>query len=199
MLAAPVIALGDLALTLPAGAAIAAWLLAWRAWRMAACWSVLFVLGMGLVGFGKIAFMAWGGGLALLEFKAASGHAAGVAAIYPTLFYLLLHQAGAAWRTAAMATGLALALLVAALLVFMQEHSGSEALAGWLTGAAVSTASIALSGALPAPRPVLSLLCFALVFAAVAWLMQSAHIGYWMIKSARLLSGNDSVFPLSLE
>lgn len=195
----PLVQLGDLALTLPAGAAIVAWLLAWRAWRMAACWSVLFALAVGLVAASKIVFMGWGAGVEQLSFKALSGHAAGVAAVFPTLFYLLLHGAGARVRAAGIGAGLALGMLVATLLVLMHEHSMAEALAGWITGALASVASIRWAGPLPPPRPLPGLVSFALVFAAASWLMQSAHIGWWMIKAARLLSGNDKIFPLSIE
>jgi hypothetical protein len=199
MLWVPVVQLGDVALILPAGAAIGAWLLAWRAWRMAACWSVLFTLGIALVGANKIAFMGWGAGLEHLSFKALSGHATGVAAVFPTLFYLLLHGAGPRLRVAAMTAGLALGALVALLLVLMRHHSVAEATAGWAVGALVSVATVRWAGPMPPPRPLTGLVWFALVFAATAWLMQSAHIGYWMIKAARLLSGNDQLFPLSFD
>ena len=195
----PLVQLGDLALTLPAGAAIAAWLAAWRAWRMAASWSLLFVLGLGLVGACKIAYMAWGAGWEAASFKAPSGHAAGVAAVFPTLFYLLLQRAGARLRQAGVGAGLALGALVAALLVLMHEHSAAEALAGWIIGALVSLAAIAWGPPLPAPRPLPGLASFALVFAFSAWLMQSAHIGYWMILAARVVSGTKQLFPLSIE
>ena len=195
----PLVQLGDLALTLPAGAAIGAWLAAWRAWRMAVCWSLLFAAGLGLVGASKIAYLGWGTGWEALSFKALSGHAAGVTAVFPTLFYLLLHSAGTRLRAAGVLAGLALGALVAVLLVLMREHSTTEALAGWAVGAAVSLAAIAYAGTLPPPRPLPGLVCFALVFAISAWLMQSAHVGYWMIRAARIFSGNDKLFPLGIE
>jgi hypothetical protein len=195
----PVVQLGDLALTLPAGVAIGAWLLAWRAWRVAICWSLLFAFGIGLVGAAKIAFMVWGGGVAQLAFKAPSGHAAGVAAVFPTLLFFLLYDAGNRLRAAGVVAGLCLAAVVAMLLVAMREHSAAEALAGWLTGALVSVTTIHGAGPLPPPRPLAGVLWFALAFITAAWLMQSAPIGYWMIKAARLLSGNGKLFPLSIE
>ncbi|WP_426101974.1 hypothetical protein [Massilia sp. TSP1-1-2] len=191
--------LGDLALTLPAGAAIGAWLLAWRAQRPAAAWALLFALGIGLVGASKIAYLAWGAGWPVLSFKAPSGHAAGVAAVFPMLFYLLLYGAGARLRTAGAVAGLALGALVAVLLVLRQEHSAAEALAGWITGALVSVTAIVASGPLPPARPLAALVWFALVFAGSAWLMQSAHVGYWMLGAARVLSGNTQLFPLGLD
>lgn len=195
----PLVQLGDLPLTLPAGAAIAAWLLAWRAWRTAAGWCLLFALGLGLVGVAKIAFMGWGLGIEQLDYKAPSGHAAGVAAVFPMLFYLLLHDAGPRLRRAGLAAGLALGVLVAALLVMMREHSAAEAAAGLVVGALVSLGSVHWGGALPPPRPLAGLVAFALAFATGAALMQSAHVGYWMILAARQVSGNDKLFPLSFE
>lgn len=187
--------LGSLALTLPAAAAITALLLAWRAWRMAWCWTLLFALGVALVGASKIAFMGWGTGWQAICFKALSGHATGVTAVYPMLFYLLLHGR-AALRLAGLGAGLLLGALVALTLVAAHEHSATEALAGWLMGATVSLAVVRLAGPLPPPRPLIGALAFGSVFALGAWLMQSAHIGYWMIKAARLLSGQKHLFDL---
>lgn len=193
------IQLGDLALTVPTAAALTASLMASRAWRMAFWWSLLFLAGIGLVGASKIAFLGWGTGWAAICFKAASGHAAGVTAVFPTLFYLLMQGRSSAARHAAIGAGLGLGALVALSLVALREHSAAEAVAGWLIGAVASLAAIRLAGVLPPMRPLPSAVSFALVFIAAAWLMESAHVGYWMIKAARLLSGNQRVFPLSLD
>jgi len=187
--------LGDLELTLPLAAALSAWLMAARAWRTAFWWSLLFAIGIGLVGATKIAFLGWGTGLPALNFKAVSGHATGVTAVFPTLFYLLLHSRGATWRTAGAAAGLGLGAAVAVLLVVAGEHAATEALAGWGMGALVSLGSIRLSGELRAPRLLQGAACGVLVFLAASWAMQSAHVGYWMIKAALALSGNDRPFP----
>jgi hypothetical protein len=188
--------LGDLSLTLPAAAAMTAWLAAARAWRMAFWWSLLFGAGITLVGASKIAFLGWGAGLPALGFKSVSGHAVGVTAIFPTLFYLLLEGRAAALRNAGVVFGLGLGLLVGVLLVVLDEHSAAEAAAGCAMGALVSLGWIRLAGGLPQRAPLRSLVCFTLVFLAAAWLMNFAHIGYWMIRAARLLSGNHNVYPL---
>ncbi|QYF93524.1 hypothetical protein KY495_23185 [Massilia sp. PAMC28688] len=188
--------LGDLGLTLPTAIAMTALLAAWRAWRMAWCWSLLFALGFGTVAFSKIVFMGWGGGWQALCFKALSGHATGVTAVYPTLLYLLLQGGGASLRHGAVVAGLGLGALVAVQLAVSGEHSMAEAVAGWLMGAVVSLLVIALSGPLPPPRPLPGMLAFGAVFALFAWLMQWAHVGYWMAKLARLLSGQQQLFPL---
>lgn len=194
--------LGDLDLTLPAAAATSAMLVAWRARRMAWCWTLLFVLGLGIVGVSKIAFMGWGTGWQALCFKALSGHATGVTALYPTLLYLLLHGCSAVLRdagvakTLGLAIGLGLGAVVALQLATTGEHSAAEALAGWLTGTLVTVLVIGLGGPLPSPRLLPGLLVFGGVFALSAWLMQWAHIGYWMVKAARLLSGQQHLFSL---
>lgn len=188
--------LGDLDVTLPAAAGVAALLAAWRAWRMAGAWLVLFGLGVAVVGMNKILFMGWGTGWQALCFKALSGHATGVTAIYPTLFFLLLHGSHSFMRQTGIAAGLMLGAAVAVQLVTLGEHSPAEAVAGWLMGALVSLAAIALAGPLPPARPLPGVLAFVTVFALSAWLMQWAHVGYWMIKAARWLSGQQQLFPL---
>jgi hypothetical protein len=182
--------LGDIALTLPAAAATTAGLVAARAWRMAFWWSLLFVLGIGLVGATKIAYLGWGAGLPALDFKAISGHAAGASAVFPTLFYLALQRCGLPLRAAALGAGLALGVLVGLLLVKANDHTLAEAIAGCALGATISLGGIRMAGRLPPIRPLPSLVCFGLVFIAAAWLVKSAPVGYWMIKLALLLSGN---------
>ncbi len=192
--------LGDLSLTLPVAVAMSAGLLMARAWRVAFWWSLLFSVGLGLVGASKIAFMSWGAGWPAVGFKAISGHATGVTAVFPTLFYLLLQGHAERLRSAAaLGTGLGLGLLVAALLVACKEHTLAEALAGCAMGAMISFAGIRAASGLEPPRPLPSLAMGALVFLAATWLMQSAHIGYWMIKAARLLSGNHAIHPLTID
>jgi hypothetical protein len=187
---------GDIELTLALAAAITAWLMAARAWRMALWWSLLFTLGIGLVGANKVAFMAWGISLHALDFKAVSGHATGVTAVFPTLFYLLLRWRGARARGAGVGAGLALGALMAVLLVVEDEHSVAEALAGWITGAAVSLGAIRMAGALPSSRTrAHGLLCSMLVFASAAWLMHAVPHGYLMFRTAALISGNPVPFP----
>ncbi len=187
--------LGDLTLTLPLASAMAAGLLGARDWRAAGAWTVLFVLALALVGAAKLAFLGWGTGLPALDFKAPSGHAAGVSVVFPTLLYLLLRHGQARLRRAGLILGVLLGAAVAVLLVAAGEHSPAEAWAGWLIGSGASLAAIRLAGPAPAPRPLAGLACAALVFAGVAWAMQRAQVGYWMVKVALALSGNARPFP----
>ena len=227
----PLFELGDLTLTLPLAAAMAAGLLGARDWRAALAWVCLFALALGTVGAAKLAFLGWGTGLPSLDFKAPSGHAAGVSVVFPTLFYLLLRQrnarlgqvdtavgtaAGAAIHIAAgnaadraagtaarfsagtaagVAAGILLGAAAAALLVLAGEHSPAEAWAGWLVGTNASLAAIRFAGPAPVARPLAGLACALLAFCGVAWAMQRAQVGYWMIKVALALSGNARPFP----
>jgi hypothetical protein len=190
---------GDLAVVLPAAAAMVGWMAAVRAWRLACWWSLLFALAIGLVGATKIAFLGWGGGLPALGFKALSGHATGVTAVLPTLFYLMLQHGSAQLRRAGVAAGLLLGAAMAALLVALGAHTLSEALAGWAMGALVSLGALRLAGRPPAPaRPLPAFACYCAVYLVSAWIMQSAPVGYWMIKVALLLSGNRHPFAWDL-
>ncbi|MDB5908448.1 MAG: rane-associated phospholipid phosphatase [Massilia sp.] len=183
--------IGDIELTSALAAAITVWLLATRAWRMAYWWSLLFTVGIGLVGASKVASIAWGMTLHGLDFKAVSGHATGVTAVYPTLFYLLLRRRGAHGQAAGVAAGLILGALMGVLLVVANEHSLSEALAGWMTGAAVSLGAIRMAGALPPGRAGShGLLCSTLAFMSATWLMHAVPHGYLMFRTAAMLSRN---------
>jgi hypothetical protein len=188
--------LGDLDLTLPLAAAAFGWMAAARAWRIAMCWGLLFGAGVLLVGVSKVAFMAWGSGLPALGFKSFSGHATGVTAVFPTLFWLLLRGAGNNLARAGAALGLGLGLVVGVLLVVLDFHTAAEAVAGCLLGAAISLAWIRLAGAGVGAASPASLGWFALVFLASTWLMTFAHVGWWMIRLATLLSGQARPYPL---
>lgn len=190
------IGLGDLDLTLPAAAGLGAMLLACGAQRAAWRWCVLFACGVGLVAASKIAFMGWGHGWPALSFKALSGHATGVTAVYPTLLFVLLHDAGHRWQQIGLLVALGLAAIVALQLAVSAEHSVTEALAGWILGAAVSLSAVHRLAPLPALPPPRAVLAFCMTFMAAALAMQWAPFGYWMIKAARLLSGRLAIFPL---
>lgn len=184
--------LGDISLTFAAAAAITAWLVTVRAWRMAFWWSFVFALGIGLVAASKVAFMAWGTELQVLHFRAFSGHAAGFTAVVPTLLYLLLWQRGARVRRAGVGGGLALGALMAVSLVAAGEHSAAEAASGWAIGALISVAAIVLGGALPARRPSIGLMCSALVFLTAAFVMQSVPVGYVMFRTAAFMAATSA-------
>lgn len=188
--------LGDPRVTMPLGAALLAWLLAARAWRMALCWGLLLAGGLGLVAASKVVFLSWGGGVPQLGYKALSGHAAGASAVFPMLFWMLAHGRAAGWQGRALRLGLGVGALTGALLVAGEQHTVAEALAGCLLGAAVCLGSIRLGAANMPALPWKGLFAGVAAMLATAWLMKWAHLGYWMVRAARLLSGNNHVYPL---
>jgi len=190
-----VLHLGDLEVALPLGTALCAWLLAAGAWRTALRWGACFGAAVVLVGGSKIAHLGWGTDVGPLEFKALSGHAALVSALYPFAAWVVLLGQGRHAARVGLALGLLLGLLVAALLVANGEHTLAEASGGWLLGAAASLSGVAWSGDLARAR-LLPAIWWALpVFAIGAWLMEFAHVGYWMILVALALSGNSHPYP----
>jgi hypothetical protein len=190
-----VLHLGDLGVALPLGAALATWLLAAGAWRTALRWGACFGAAVVLVGGSKIAHLGWGTDFSMLEFKAISGHATLVGALYPFAAWVLLSRQGqvAAWT--GLALGLLLGLVIAALLVVTGEHTAAEALSGWLLGVAASLLGAAWSGDLERARLLPAMWWSLPVFAVGAWLMEFAHVGYWMILVALALSGNSHPYP----
>jgi hypothetical protein len=181
---------GDLALTLPTGAAIAAWLLAARAWRAAVGWMLAFGMALALVAATKIAFLGWATGLPALDFKAVSGHAAGYTATFPTLCWLLTQRAPPMLRYGATGAALALGMVVVAALIHTGEHTPAEAVAGWLVGAVACACAAYLGAGTPAPPAAIALPSAALAFGITAWVLHSVSVGYWMVKVALALSGN---------
>lgn len=179
---------GDIELTVALAAAIGAWLAAARAWRMALWWGLLFTVGIGLVSVNKVAFLAWGLTCHMLNFKAISGHASGVTAVFPVLFYLLLNQRGAHAQMAGVGAGLSLGALMALLLVAGHAHSAAEALAGWITGAAISLGTIRLGGTRqPLRARPYCLPCSMLVFAAAVGFMHALPHNSLMHRTAALI------------
>ncbi len=187
--------IGDLPLTLAAAAAVTVSLLLARARRPALLWSLLFALGIGLVATTKVAFLAWGAGLPGTGFKAASGHAAGLTAVLPTLLFLLLQRTPRLQR-AGVAAGLAAGALMGLLLVAQGFHSVAEVIAGWAIGAAVSLGGIWLLRPMPRP-PGYAWWCAGAVFAATVYTMHSFPFGYVMHRVALAVSGNPTTFPFT--
>lgn len=190
-----VLHLGDLEVALPLGMALGAWLLAAGAWRTALRWGACFGAAVVLVGGSKIAHLGWGTDVGPLAFKAISGHAALVGALYPFAAWVVLVGQSRAAARVGLGLGLLLALLVAALLVVSGEHTGAEAFSGWLLGAAASLLGAAWSGDLERARLLPAIWWSLPVFAIGAWLMEFAHVGYWMIRVALALSGNSHPYP----
>lgn len=182
--------LGDSAIMLPAAAAVAAWLATGRAPKLAILWSILFLLGLALVGTSKIAFLGWGAGLPAINFKAFSGHAMRTTAVMPVLLYLMTQKLPIAGRISGVALGLLAGVGMCLLLLAFDYHSLSEVLAGWGVGAAVSLTFIRMMLAHPAiglHRWLLPVCLLAFLGMRFAVPHSTTHV---MTEAALYLSGN---------
>lgn len=189
-----IIHVGDIGVMVPAAAAIMAYLVAGRAWRMAWRWCLLFILGIGLVAASKIAFLGWGYGIRALDFKALSGHATSATAVIPVTFYLLLQRAPSMTRAFGVLVGIACGVVLGVLLVVLNEHTASEAIAGCLVGATVSLVFIRGSRPLPSFRLKPWLLPFSVIVCLWAWHFAPPPLEYWMMRVALYLSGHDTPY-----
>jgi len=144
--------IGGSTILLPAAAAIAAWLSAGQAWRLAWYWCLLFAGGLLLVAASKIAYVGWGIGIEAVDFTGFSGHAMRAAAIIPPFFYILLQQNTLAVRLSTALLGMSFAALIAMSRVLLHFHSISEALSGWILGTAVCLCFLWLAEQMPKPE-----------------------------------------------
>lgn len=188
--------IGDVPLTLAAAAAVTIWLVAGHAWRAAFFWSLLFLLGIGLVVTTKVMFLAWGSPLPKHNFNAVSGHATGVTAVLPTIFFLLIKQYTSRpfLQRVGCAAGLAAGALMSALLVANGDHSLVEVVTGWTIGAAISLSGIWLASSIPSP-PGHALWYSTAVFMVTLYSTHSFPFGYVMHRAAHVLSNNTVSFP----
>jgi hypothetical protein len=125
LMIAEIIEIGHSAVMLPMAGAIAAWLIAGRAWKMALCWCVMFAAGLSLVALSKIAFLGWAVGIPSLDFKALSGHAFRATAVIPVLLFVVLQGTSVEWRTAGVIFGIAVSVGLGVLLVLFNFHTVS--------------------------------------------------------------------------
>jgi membrane-associated phospholipid phosphatase len=141
----PLTHFGDLTITLLVASIIAVWLVVEDEKRLAASWTLLFGLGMGVVVLTKIAFIGWGIGIRSIDFAGFSGHAMRAAAVYPVLMYLLFERTRAGARAGAIAAGGVFALLIGHSRLALGVHTVSEVMAGLALGALVSATFIWLA------------------------------------------------------
>lgn len=165
----PIIDIADNAVMLPLAGAIAGWLIAGRAWRVAMCWCAMFGIGLFTVALSKILFLGWEAGIPSLHFKALSGHALRATVVMPVLFFVVLQRASPRWRTAGVVFGTALSSYVGVLLVRYNFHTAAEVIASSILGYLVGFGFMRIAETLPAPRvkgwtAPLSLIVFILIF-----------------------------------
>lgn len=180
--------LGDLPLTLAAAAAIVAWTVAARAWRLAFWWSVAFTLAMGLVAVTKIAFIVWGGGSPALGFRALSGHATGATLVAVMFLYLYFGRKAGPLRLVGIVAGLVLGAAMGFVLVLHDEHSIAEAAAGWAVGGLAAMTAIKLAAESPPPIRPLTAFGVVIVFFSTVVLLRPLPIAYLMWRAARMIA-----------
>ena len=131
--------LGEAQILLPLSLAAVLWLwLAAGEGRLALRWIMSLAVAASVTTASKLAFIGWGLGSAAWDFTGFSGHAMFAAATLPMLAWVALLGRPRAWRRAGVAFGFGLAALIAYSRLPVHAHSPSEALAGFLLGAAAS-------------------------------------------------------------
>jgi membrane-associated phospholipid phosphatase len=182
---------GGVNVMLPAAVAIAAWLGASRAWRMAACWCLLFAGVLAVTVASKLSFIGWGVGIRSLDFTGVSGHAARAMAVVPTIVFLGLLQARRRARIAGVAIGVMFAMLIAISRLTLHAHSISEVVAGCLLGGAACALFAAKFDRPRMAAPGRAVAALVISASIAATTLKPAPTQRWMIASALYLSGHD--------
>ncbi|WP_326533337.1 phosphatase PAP2 family protein [Pseudorhodoferax sp.] len=130
--------LGNSMLLLPAALVLALWLLADGERARALVWALGFGAAVLLVLASKLAFLGWGLGSATLDFTGISGHATMATSVITLALWLPFAHRGPRVQAAALATGLAIGVLVGISRLVLRAHSPSEVVAGCLLGALVA-------------------------------------------------------------
>jgi membrane-associated phospholipid phosphatase len=188
---------GDAVVMLPAAIAIAAWLAASSARRLALCWIALFGAAAALVTLSKIAFVGWGIGIAGFDFTGISGHTTFAMAVIPTLFYL-------AWpfcngRAAGALIGIACGALIGISRLTLHAHSPSEVMAGCALGLAVSLGFMLLARNHAKPRLHAAAAACGIAALIAGLYAQAAPTQHWVERVALHLSGHEQPFRRAAE
>ena len=186
-----VIDIGHTAVMVPTAGAIAVWLMSGRAWKLAACWCLIFAAGLGLVALSKIAFLGWGLQWPSLGFKALSGHAWRTAAVLPVLFFVFLQGAPDTWRKRGFALGVMLSIGLGVLLIVFRFHTTSEVLASLVLGVAAGRVFVCLSATLPVPGANPQALPMSLLAFFIICSLKPSAINHRLVDVALYFSGRD--------
>ncbi|OGB20530.1 MAG: membrane-associated phospholipid phosphatase [Burkholderiales bacterium RIFCSPLOWO2_02_FULL_57_36] len=181
----------DTAVTLPAAATIAVWLITGRAWRMAIWWCLLLIFGLAVVVATKIAFIGWGIGISAIDFMGMSGHAMRATAVFPVIFYLTLQRSPTLVRASGVLLGISLGVLVGVSRVVLNVHSVSEVVAGCALGGVVSLGFIWISRGFPRPHLNRWIIALGLSILLPTSYANPAPTNRWMNAVALYLSGHD--------
>ncbi|MEO7494685.1 MAG: membrane-associated phospholipid phosphatase [Massilia sp.] len=192
-----IVEIGHTAVMLPMAGAIAAWLLAGRAWQRALCWCLMFAAGLSMVALSKIAFLGWETGIPSLHFDALSGHAFRAAAVIPVFFFVVLQGTPTSWRAGGVACGIALGVGIAVLLVRFGFHTASEVIASSVLGCVVGLGFMRIAAGLPAPRISRSTVLFSVIIFAAIFALKPSSISHRLVDIALYLSQRDHPFVWS--
>jgi membrane-associated phospholipid phosphatase len=134
---------GEAGILLPCAALVAVGLMAaTRDVRSGLPWVLALGAAAAVTTASKIAFLGFGVGIASLDFTGFSGHSMFAAAVYPMLAWSLCGRMRNEWRGGAIALAYGLALLVAVSRYWVEAHSPSEIVAGYLLGVAASAGAM---------------------------------------------------------
>jgi hypothetical protein len=194
---AQIVDVGHTAVMLPVAGAIAAWLIAGRAWKLALCWCVMFAAGLSIVAMSKIAFLGWQAGIPSLDFKALSGHALRATAVIPVLFFVVLQGASFSRRIAGVVFGIAISLGLGVLLVHFKFHSASEVIASSMLGNLVSLGFMRIATTLPAPCINRWTVPMSMMAFIVICILKPSSINHRLVDVALYLSGRDHPYVWS--
>lgn len=185
---------GGIVVTAPAAAAITAWLMMGRAWRLAGWWCVLFIGGMALVVATKIAFIGWGLGIQALDFTGISGHAMRATAVYPVLFYLVMLRSAPLMRMLGATVGFGISIAIDVSRVVIHAHSISEAVAGFVLGGLISIVFLRSAASLKAFRVSRWALVAGLLAVFASSYLKPVPTERWIEDVALAVSGHDQPF-----
>ncbi len=189
-----IIDIGHTAYMFPLAAAMAVWLVAGGAWKMALYWCGMFAGGVSIVALSKIAYLGWDTGIPSLGFKALSGHVLCATAVLPVLGFLVLRCTSLAWGAVGITVGIAISAGLGLLIVYFNYHALSEAIASFILGMSISLGFLHITRTFPAPRASrwsapLGAMIFALVF-----VLNPSVINHKLDDVALHLSGRDQPF-----
>jgi membrane-associated phospholipid phosphatase len=184
--------LGDSAVMLPAGIAIAGWLLLSGTWRGALIWLSLFGAGAILVVATKVAYLGWGMGQQL-DFTGISGHAMTATSVLAVAGYFIGSKLSRSSPIVATALGYCVGLLVGVSRIIVGAHSASEVIAGCALGGLV--AIMAVTKIRAEPKFIAAPLIFGLILLALELIMhgEQAPSEPLIAKIALYLSGHSAV------
>jgi hypothetical protein len=187
--ATSLIYLGDLRVTVALAGGVTICLVMARAYRAALWWSFTVAATFGAVAASKIFYLGWGLHSTVIDFKAASGHAAGAAAVLPIVFFIASALFNRGPQTSGLLAGWTVSCAVTFMLVHHGEHTASEALAGWCVGTCASAIAWRKLRCRGIHLSIQSCVTALIAIVVLAICVQNIPVGWWLVRTALMLSG----------